>query len=779
MRALNTIFIITTAVVLFSCAVNAPETGETFMTPAVIPEPVQMQMKEGSFELKPSTAIVYTEGDTAALAAAEMLKKEVSALMKTTLQTKTGKGSQAIVFEFDSAIAQPEGYRLNIGPDQMSIKASTGVGYFYAIQTLRQVWETSGHWEQDGIRLPQLEINDYPRFAWRGMMLDVSRHFFPKDFIKKYIDYLAMNKLNTFHWHLADDQGWRIQIRKYPLLTEKGAWRVNKEEMPWNARPPQQEGEKADFGGFYTQDDIREVVKYASERHVTVVPEIEMPAHVSAAIASYPWLSCQQKPITVPSGGVWPITDIYCAGNDSTFMFLEDVLTEVMELFPSKYIHIGGDEATKTEWEHCSKCRARMKAEGITDVQELQSYFIRRIEKFLNAHGRNLIGWDEILEGGLAPNAAVMSWRGMSGGVEAAKTGHKAVMCPGSHLYFDHYQGDQQLEPLAIGGFSPISHVYAFDPAPDSLGEAAKYIMGGQANLWTEYVPTSEHAEYMTFPRIYALAELLWSPRQNKNWEHFLKKVNRHLPLLEQRHINYARSMNNVTVTPAFNESDSTIMLRMAAENTEGEIHYTIDGTDPDASSPLYKAPLNPENTLTVKAGLFKEGKLLGKISSTDIFIHKAFAKKPRYSSLPAEKYKGSSAFVLTDGIRGGLNFGSGQWQGFNGKDMEILLTFEKPVVVKQVSAGFLQDYGSWIFRPNTVEVYISDDGVTFKKMAEQPADLPATVPEKQRVDFKVRFPERSTKYLKVVARNIGNCPTGHPGEGQPAWLFADEVMVE
>ncbi|MEK9137784.1 MAG: family 20 glycosylhydrolase, partial [Bacteroidota bacterium] len=335
--------------------------------------------------------------------------------------------------------------------------------------------------------IPCVAIRDWPRFEWRGMHLDVSRHFLPKKFIKTYIDMLAMHKMNVFHWHLTDDQGWRLEIKKYPKLIEVTAWRVDREDQHWNHRDPPREGEKATYGGYYTQDEIREIVKYADERNITVVPEIEMPAHTTALLAAYPQYSCTGGPFDVPPGGVWPITDIFCAGNDSTFYFLQDVLTEVMDLFPGKYIHIGGDEADKKEWKACAKCQARIKQEELKDEAELQSYFVKRIEKFIVSKGRRLIGWDEILEGGLAPEATVMSWRGTEGGIAATRQGHDAVMTPGSHCYFDHYQGKQEFEPLAIGGYTPLSKVYSYEPIPDSLTpEEAKHILGAQGNVWTE-----------------------------------------------------------------------------------------------------------------------------------------------------------------------------------------------------------------------------------------------------------------------------------------------------
>ena len=392
--------------------------------------------------------------------------------------------------------------------------------------------------------LPNIVIKDAPRYKWRGLMLDVSRHFFDKEYIKEVISNLSMHKMNVLHLHLVDDQGWRIEIKKYPKLTEKGAWRVDQESAAWNGRRETTADEKGTYGGFLTQEDLREIVAYGQSLNVEIIPEIEMPAHVSSAIASYPELSCFEKPIGVPSGGLWPITDIYCAGKESTFKFLEDVLTEVMDIFPSQYIHIGGDEATKTNWDICPHCQKRIKEEGLKDSHELQSYFITRIEKFINSKGKKLMGWDEILEGGLAPNATVMSWRGVKGGIEAAEQGHDVVMTPNSHCYFDHYQGPMNDEPKAWGGYLPLSKVYQFDPVVESMTpEQASHVLGGQANLWTEFVPTNEQSEYMIYPRIAALSEAVWSPKESKDWNNFSSRVKQLFKRYDVKGLNYAKSV--------------------------------------------------------------------------------------------------------------------------------------------------------------------------------------------------------------------------------------------
>ncbi len=524
--------------------------------PGLIPRPLSCEPGKGWFRLSENTRIYYSPDS-------EEMRKEASYLAEligvpTGYNLKVEPYSQSapqtgnILLELapsgatDSSL---ESYTLEVGRKGVRISGAGSAGVFYGIQSLRQLLPPEIEGRERSFaqgkawKVPCLVIHDHPRFGWRGMMLDVSRHFFDREFVMDFIDFLAMYKMNTFHWHLVDDQGWRIEIKAYPKLTRVGAWRVDHEDLPWNERPAQQQGDSASYGGYYTQEDIREIVRYAADRHITIVPEIEMPAHVSSAIAAYPELSCSGKKITVPPGGVWPITDIYCAGKEETFEFLENVLTEVMELFPGPYIHIGGDEATKTNWETCRYCQERIRKEGLKNTKELQSYFIRRIEKFLNAHGKKLVGWDEIMEGGLAPEATVMSWRGTSGGIEAARAGHPLVMSPTSHCYFDYYQGDPASEPPAIGGYLPLSKVYSFDPVPAELTESeASLILGAQANLWTEYISTPSHAEYMIFPRITAMAEVGWTLPGRKDWEHFKERVSQQQERWDAAGIHYARS---------------------------------------------------------------------------------------------------------------------------------------------------------------------------------------------------------------------------------------------
>ena len=429
----------------------------------------------------------------------------------------------------------PEGYELQITPAAVTLAANSLAGVFYGQQTLRQLRTADG-------ALPCCRIWDKPRFSWRGLMLDVSRHFFTKAEIKHFLDVMAVHKFNFFHWHLVDDQGWRIEIKKYPRLTEVAAWRKS---IGFGLDAGASRNYRADgkYGGFFTQADVREIVAYAADRQITVVPEIEMPGHSSAALAAYPEFSCSGEPCSHELvGGIFH--GIFCAGQETAFTFLENILTEILPLFPSQFIHIGGDEVPKDNWKKCSRCQQRIVAEKLKDEHELQSYFIRRIEKFINAHGRRLIGWDEILEGGLAPNATVMSWRGVAGGIAAANAGHDVVMTPSTHCYLDHYQGKVG-QPKAIGGYTPWEKTYEFEPvAPEITPEKARHVLGGGGNLWTEYMPNYGHLQFMAYPRACALAETLWSPQASRNLDDFRVRLKAHTKLLETLGVTYARTLD-------------------------------------------------------------------------------------------------------------------------------------------------------------------------------------------------------------------------------------------
>lgn len=520
---MKNIFYALSILLFFSCSPDAPKV----IVPHIVPEPQQMEVKEHQHFILNGHPTIQSQAPNAKMAVAflhDYLEEHGWENQEVT------KGAAQIHFTQQNDLPE-EGYTLEVNAKGITIGATSVSGYFYGVQSFIQMLPI----DKDLVVLPYLNISDAPRFAWRGLHLDVGRHFFPVDFIKKYIDLMAFYKLNTFHWHLTEDQGWRIEIKQYPKLTEVGSQRketiVEKNFNPYI-------GDGKPYGGFYTQEEIKEVVAYAKARSITIVPEIEMPGHSLAALAAYPELGCRPGPYEV--GTRWGVyKDIYCP-KEETFTFLENVLSEVMELFPGQYIHIGGDEAPKKAWKESAVAKQVIRREGLKDEFELQSYFIKRIEKFLNANGRKLIGWDEILEGGLAPDAAVMSWRGEQGGIEAAEAEHFVVMSPNSDLYFDHYQAEPANEPLAIGGFSSLEEVYAYEPIPEELDAAFHpYVLGAQANVWTEYMKTSDHVEYMAYPRVLALSEAVWSEKNKRNWEAFKDKLPWQYKLLEQREVNF------------------------------------------------------------------------------------------------------------------------------------------------------------------------------------------------------------------------------------------------
>ncbi|MGW8265474.1 MAG: family 20 glycosylhydrolase [Longimicrobiales bacterium] len=603
MRKFAGIHLVMMAATLIGCRGERPDPGRY----PVIPLPKEIEPKRGAFVLDANTRIRLLPSDDPELRRIlDAWVGKARAFTTFSLPIAAGGGPEdgnvilvrlRETHEDDGGSAVPAGhglpgftaesYELDVRTDAVTLEAFGYPGIFYGLETFLQLLEANGPPGSDALAIPAVDIDDAPRFRYRGMHLDVGRHFFPVSFVKRYLDFLAAYKMNVFHWHLTEDQGWRIEIRGYPRLTEVGSCRAET-ILEKNFDP--YVGDGIPYCGFYTQDEIREVVEYARERFITVMPEIEMPGHSVAALAAYPELACTPGPFEVHTR--WGVTeDIYCP-REETFTFLEGVLSEVMDLFPSPLIHIGGDEAPKTAWENSELAQAVMEREGLADEEELQSWFIRRIEAFLNANGRSLVGWDEILEGGLAPNATVMSWRGMAGGSDAARQGHDVIMTPNSHAYLDYYQGDTIQEPLAIGGFSPLEKVYGFEPVPPDLGRSrAAHILGAQGNVWTEYIATGESVEYMTLPRMIALSEVVWSPRDARNLDSFLQRLPAHFTRLDRLGANYripdVSGLSGDRLTLA-----KLVTVELSAPVEEGEIRYTLDGTDPGPDSPPYESPL-------------------------------------------------------------------------------------------------------------------------------------------------------------------------------------------
>ncbi len=608
---------------LISCFIAALFSTSLAQKISIIPQPLSLQEKSGNFKLSSSTKIVYEHGnmDLKAISTklSDQIKKTTGFQLKITEAGQRASKNEIILkLKSGSDTLGNEGYTLSVSPDNIQVNAQKPAGIFYGIETIYQLvsGEKTNMKSATSILIPAVEIVDKPRFPWRGLMLDVGRYFYSVDFIKQYLDELAMHKMNTFHWHLTEDHGWRIEIKKYPRLTEVGAWRDGTQFTRFNDHI-----NRNPHGGFYTQEQIREIVKYAQERYINIVPEIEMPGHTLAVLAAYPDLSCTGGPFKIPIN--WAIQkDIYCAGNEKTFEFLENVLSEVADLFPSPVIHIGGDEAPKDRWKVCPKCQKRIKDEHLKDEHELQSYFIKRIEDFLRTKNKKIIGWDEILEGGLAPNAMVMSWRGEEGGIAAAKQHHEVVMTPNQYTYLDYYQGEPYHEPAAIGGLLTLEKVYSYEPIPSVLtAKEASYIKGIQGNLWAEYVHSPEKAEYMTFPRAAAIAETGWSQPQNKNWENFKQRMEIQYKRYELAGINYSKSAYDVWIESRIDSSANKATVKLRTNSVGHDIRYTTDGTEPTIQSAKYVDPFTFSLPTTVKSASFRNGKKISNVSARSVFI--------------------------------------------------------------------------------------------------------------------------------------------------------------
>jgi hexosaminidase len=742
---------------------------------SIIPQPVEMQVNTGSFTINAQTGI-NANGNAALNGAVVFLQAAIKNIGGFTLTSKPGK-SNSIRFVITS-LNNPndEAYQLQVTPSLITIKANTAKGIVYGIQTLLQTLpaiQTNAL-----LSVPAMDINDYPRFTWRGMHLDVSRHFFGPSVIKNYLDLMATYKMNVFHWHLVDDQGWRIEIKKYPALTQIGAWRVDQTDKIWGSRPQAKQGETPTYGGFYTQQQIKEIIQYASARNITIVPEIEMPGHVASAIAAYPLLSCSQLPQLPLTGGNYTnMSSNYCAGNEYVYTFLENVLKEVIDLFPSKYIHIGGDEVDKSAWKTCVKCQARMKASGLKDENELQSYFVKRIERFIIKNKRKLIGWDEILEGGLAPEAAVMSWRGESGGIEAAKMKHNVVMTPGSPCYFDHYQAGPEGEPLAFGGFNNLKKVYDYEPIPKELNPSeATFVLGAQGNVWTESITTAEHLEYMVLPRMLALAEVLWTPKENKSWDGFNERLQAHFKAFGQKGLHYCPGNFAVNIKP-FAENNK-LFVSLSSEVLHGKIYYTTDGSEPTTQSTEFKQPIAVQASVLLKASAVVNGKVMGLQAAKQQFVmHKAVGRPVTYSFPVSPYYLADGPNSLTDGVRGTHTLNK-YWHGFTGNDLIATIDLGALMPIKTIALSCLQHYKDWIFLPKSVKYETSSDGIVFTTL--QTSSNPIDINQAEALfEFKttVTLPN-PVRFIRVTAQN-NNCPVGHSGAGKTGWIFADEIIVE
>lgn len=763
-------------IVLCSCGSHDPQI-------AIVPYPNHLETGRGTYRVtdRPVTCDSRTDERTqrAVVGFAARLATVTGGTNPVTVADEVP--ASGIRFVTDESLPA-EGYELNVDGEGIEVRASQFPGFLYALQSLEQLLPAAVYgtepapdaaWE-----VPCVKIADAPRFAYRGMHLDVARHFFSVDEVKRYIDVMAIHKLNTLHWHLTDDQGWRIEIKRYPELTAVGSIRkatvVRKEWGTYDGTP---------YGGFYTQDEIRDVVKYAADRGVTVIPEIDLPGHMLAALTAYPELGCTGGPYEV--WGRWGVADdVLCPGREKTFEFLEGVLTEVMELFPSEYIHIGGDECPKVRWEKCPRCQAKIRQLGLKDDGEhtaehyLQSYVTDRIGKFLAQHGRRIIGWDEILEGRAPSDAVVMSWRGSEGGIAAAKLGHDVIMTPNSHFYFDYYQSlDTDAEPFGIGGYIPMEQVYSYDPAfPELTPEQQRHILGVQANLWTEYVLSDEHLEYMLLPRLAALSEVQWCLPETKDWNRFIGSF-RMDKIYSQLGYEFAKHIFGVTASYAVDPEKGGVVMTLTTQGG-APIRYTLDGSDPTASSPLYKAPVTIGESCTFKAAALREG-MQTPVYTRKFDFNKATGRRIALNAAPTLKYTYGGASLLVDGYRGGPVYSNGAWIGFLNEPLDVTIDMQGAKPYSAVTVESLVEKGEWVFPPSSVGVYLSDDGREFTEAAlmsvpQETAGSPDGVKP-----FKVLFPETSARYLRVVARTVDPIPAWHGAAGQKAHMFVDEIIVE
>ncbi|MBK9148415.1 MAG: family 20 glycosylhydrolase [Flavobacteriales bacterium] len=760
-----------TPALLFLLASSALAQAPT--EPNLIPKPVELRMEPGTLDLGCPWQVEVSESTSKGLF--DLLQAELAPLQLP----KTKDCVLPLRIQFNriqpDTILPDEWHSIHVAPDGISVIATSEEGLFRASRTLIQLLEQG----RGTGNLPCLIITDWPRFPWRGMHLDACRHFWSVEFTKKYIDLLARYKMNRFHWHLTEDQGWRIEIKKYPKLTEVGAWRSGSQVGPYSRR----EYDSIPYGGFYTQEQIRDVVAYAAARHITVVPEIEMPGHALAALASYPQLGCTGGPYEVQKG--WGVfDDMFCAGNDSVFTVLEDVLTEVMDLFPSELIHIGGDECPKERWKTCAKCQSRMRTHGLKDEHELQSYFIQRIEKFVNSKGRKIIGWDEILEGGLAPNAAVMSWRGTEGGVAAAKQKHNVVMSPGSHCYFDHYQGNPANEPLAIGGYTTLQKVYSYEPIPTELKpDEHKYILGAQGNVWTEYILTPEHVEYMAVPRILALAEVLWTPKAKRDEADFIQRLEKEFLRLDALGVRFSNSVYYVSVRAKNSSRSGAIQIELSSPLADS-IQYMLLPYPSDALSgmvhpdalPLnkklrYSQPFEFSSSRVLLTSVFRGGQAVGDVTKRTYTFNLATARPIILSVPPNERYNEGGAFTLVDGITAQEKRVSTEWLGWR-EGVTITVDLGSLQDISRIAIGALNETHSWIHLPKAGEFLVSSDGKTYTAFGS--AEVSAGMGRNSLGIEK----SGKARYVRFVVKHAGNIPEGFPGAGNPAWMFLDEIEV-
>ena len=763
---------------LFATFAQAQE-PKTTANYRVVPLPQEISnTSAGAFALNAQTRIAYPKGNAALQKDAELLAQYLfeATKVRPTLTTNA-QGRNLIVLSATLKNNNKEAYRLDVSKDRISINGASAAGTFYGIQTLRKAIPQTG---AQKLFFPSVTINDQPRFGYRGAMLDVARHFFSFEEVKTFIDILALHNINRFHWHLTDDQGWRIEIKKYPRLTEVSSMRpetmVGHDASKFDGKP---------HGGFYTQEQARAIVKYAADRHIMVVPEIDMPGHMVAALAAYPELGCTGGPYKVRT--TWGVAeDVLCAGNERTLKFAKEVLSEVMNIFPGEYLYIGGDECPKSSWEKCSRCQALIKEKGLatdekhTAEERLQSYFMSDIANFITAHGRKVGGWDEILEGGIAPNATVLSWRGMEGGIEAARLGHDAIMCPVSHLYLDYYQtADRESEPTAFNGFIPIERTYDFNPvSPQLTANEAKHIIGVQANVWTEYMKTFKQVEYMTLPRLAAASEVQWTMPEKKNFDDFANRMPQLLNVYNLNKYNYGRHLFNVNIDVTAADKPGSINITLTARKG-ATIYYTLDGSKPTTKSNRYTQTFTVNKSCKLRTIAVYPSFTSGE-NTEDLLISKATMANVKYNVEPNNKYPGLSPRELTNGLQGNVIFNSGRWVGYEGKDLDLTIDLGEVKPIRLISVRTLVSPSQWIMPHRGIWMWVSTDGKNFEDIYDLPAEpMPANKPDYIDTDNVLLPMPKDARYVRIKMLSEKSMPAWHPNAGKTAWLFVDEITVE
>lgn len=743
----------------------------------IIPAPLNLKPSKGIFIFNEGTSLQLGKGVSPEVKNAFFILKDrlntAAGLMITA--NNTARSKNVIICRQNNSLEKKESYILSITPDKIEIEAREPAGFFYAAQTLRQLLpeaiENKDRVSDIKWSVPCCRIEDSPVFSYRGLHLDVCRNFASLDEVKTYIDQIALLKLNIFHWHLTDDQGWRIEIRKYPKLTEVGAFRDRTMKGHHNDYPRLWDNTRT--GGYYTQEEIKEVIAYAAERFVTIIPEIEMPGHATAALASYPEYSCSGGPFDVE--GRWGVfNDVFCT-REETFDFLEDVLDEVAGLFPGEYIHIGGDECPKVRWKRCHACQERMKEEGLNDEHELQSYFVRRMEKYLKGKGKKIIGWDEILEGGLAPAATVMSWRGIAGGIAAARQGNDVIMTPSEAMYFDFYQSRLPSQPLAIGGYVPLEKVYAYKAMPDELTkDQYKHILGIQANVWTEYMPTRAQREYMIFPRVAALAEVAWLPEAKKDYKRFSSDI----PSLMQRYsymgLNYSDAFYSI-IGNTVPDRETGLKLELSTSAPGMQIRYTVDGTEPTIASPLYTGGIPvSDKEIVVKAISLKDGKIMSPPYNQTFIVNKAAGQQIIFEDAEGNISGQNGGGNLTDCIMGKFPLGRFDWFSYAGSDATVTIVFNKPKMISELIFSSANQNNVYVYSPRNIEFFISEDGDTFRSIGNVKHEQMAAADGKA----KITTSPLTVKKVKMAISMYGVVPKDKVGAGNPSALFVDEIIV-